>query len=74
MENYEKFITIKTMAELLAYEIYYIYNIDKDEINNIEYVYNVLASHLIFDKYKEEIMHLGISMAINLYEIPIKVS
>lgn len=72
MKDFDKYFIIKTMSELLAYEIYYIYKIDKTEINNLEYIYNVLNSHLVFNQYKDEIMELGKIMAKVLYEIPLQ--
>lgn len=71
MKNFDKYITIKQMSELLAYEIYYIYKMDKKEIDNIEYIYNSLSSHLIFNQYKNEIIELGKVMAKILYNVPI---
>lgn len=71
MKNFDKYITIKLMSELLAYEIYYIYKMDKNEIDNIEYIYNSLSSHLIFNQYKNEIIELGKVMAKVLYNVPI---
>lgn len=71
MRNFDKYIIIKQMSELLAYEIYYIYKTDKIEINNIDYIYNVLSSHLIFNQYKNEIIELGKIIAKILYNVPI---
>lgn len=72
MKDFDKYFIIKTMSELLAYEIYYIYKIDKTEVDNLEYIYNVLNSHLVFNQYKNEIIELGKIMAKVLYEIPLQ--
>ena len=71
MKNFDKYITIKLMSEFLAYEVYYIYKMDKNEIDNIEYIYNSLSSHLIFNQYKNEIIELWKVMAKILYNVPI---
>lgn len=72
MKNFERYFIIKVMSELFAYEIYYIYKTDKNDINNLEYIYNVLSSHLIFNPYKNEIMELGKLIAKVVYQIPIQ--
>lgn len=71
MKNFDKYITIKQMSELFAYEIYCIYKKDKNEISNLDYIYNALSSHLIFNQYKNEIIELGKVMAKILYNVPI---
>ena len=72
MNDFEKYINIKSMSELFAYEIYYIYLMEKTEIDNLEYIFNALSSHLIFNQYKNEIMELGTTIAKVLFEVPIK--
>ncbi len=45
---------------------------DKNDIHNLEYIYNALSSHLIFNPYKSEIMELGKLIAKVVYQIPIQ--
>lgn len=72
MKNFEKYIVIKTMSELLAYKLYYYYKIDKTTIDNIESIYTTIHCQIPHSKYKKEIMELGALMAKAIYEIPIK--
>jgi len=59
------------MAELLAYEINYYYKLNKKSIQNIPGIYNTIHTQIPHKKYQKQIMRLGISMANNLYDIPI---
>ncbi|MFV0249499.1 MAG: hypothetical protein ACK5HP_00440 [Bacilli bacterium] len=68
MKNFEKYIVIKTMSELLAYELYYYYKIDKPTYDNVEPIYNTVHCQIPH----KEIMELGTIMAKVLYDVPIK--
>ena len=70
MINFEKQFIIKILSELLAYEIYDHY-IQGEILDDIESVYNMVHTEFVHNIYKKEIIDLGTSMAINLYEVPI---
>lgn len=72
MKNFKKYIVIKTMSELLAYELYYYYKIDKTTCDNVEAIYNTIHCQIPHSKYKTEIMELGTLMAKVIYDVPIK--
>ena len=71
MRNFEKYFIIRTMAELYAYEIFVHYKEDKSYIKNLDAIYNTVFTEIPHHKFQKEIMHLGVSMAINLYQIPL---